>query len=226
MLAEILLLYLLARKLQIGFGRLFYKFTKSERLSGYLLAVLFLPGTFIHEIAHFLTALFLLVPVGQIELMPEVVGERSVKLGSVPIGKADPVRRFLIGVAPLVFGLLTIILTIYILSMYRYIDTWWQILLVGYFIFTIGNTMFLSRKDLEGAWKLLVLVVIAFITLYFIGLRINLEQLAQLLLAGRSLGEGWSNEVLEIIKKANIFLAIPVIIDIVFVTVFKVVKIL
>ncbi len=210
------MLFVLARNLHVGFGRLFYKLTKSEKSAGYLLAILFLPGTFIHEIAHFLTALFLLVPVGQIELMPEVEGPRSVKLGSVPIGKADPVRRFIIGAAPLIFGVLTIILTIYILSMYRYIDTWWQVLLVGYFIFTIANTMFLSRKDLEGAWKMFVLAVFVLALSYLIGFRFQPGQVTQLLSSG----------VVEAIKKAGVFLAIPVVIDIVFVAMFKSVRLL
>src|SRR3989344_5460758 len=109
LLLEITVLYLLSRRVVRSVYRFFFQVTRRRTLGMYLFAILFLPGTFIHEISHFLAALFLLVPVGNLELIPKFKEEGGgVDLGSVAIGKTDPIRRFLIGVAPFVFGLFII----------------------------------------------------------------------------------------------------------------------
>lgn len=205
---ELVFLYLLARNLHVGFGRLFYKITRREKWAVYLLAVLFLPGTFVHEISHFLTALLLIVPVGQVELMPEIQ-EGGVKLGSVPIGKTDPIRRFLIGIAPLVLGTTLILLTAYFFWTGQFDRKWWHFLIAAYLFFEVGNTMFMSKRDLAGAWKLVLVFVVAAIASYFLGIRLSP-----------------SSEFVEVIKRADIFLAIPIIIDLVFVISFKYFKLI
>ncbi|SRR5258706_9402346 len=173
---EILVLFLLMRKLLPKIYR---------RLGIWLFSVLFLPGTFLHEISHFLTALFLLVPVGQIELMPERT-ESGLKMGSVPIGKTDPIRRTLIGVAPVIFGLGVLFITTPFT-----IPIWAH----AYIAFEVGNTMFSSKKDLEGS--IIVFIVLATIIsiLYLMGVRIDF------------------NFDYSIIQRADLFLAIPVGID-------------
>jgi hypothetical protein len=169
----------------------------------YLFATLFWPGTFIHEVSHFLTALFLLVPVGKLELIPEIKEKGGSKLGSVAIAKTDPIRRFLIGVAPLLFGLGVIFTLVYFVSTVRIIDTWWGYLVVGFLIFQIANSMFASKKDLEGAIVFFVLILVVFLILILFGvdipsILINLK---------------FSPKILELLKKANLFLFVPIIID-------------
>ncbi len=92
-----------------------------------------------------------MVPVGEIDLLPQVE-EEQVKLGSVQIGHTDPFRRILIGVAPLILGLLALVGLIYFNrdSLLRFSPIWLSILII-YLIFQITNTMFSSEKDLEGA---------------------------------------------------------------------------
>ncbi len=182
---EIFILYLLKRAVSIKIFRFLLGITKNRNRAIYLFAILFLPGTFIHEMSHFLTALFLLVPVGQIELVP-VIEENGVRMGSVPIGKTDIIRRTLIGVAPILFGLAIIFITISL-------PISWFIRV--YIAFEIGNTMFSSERDLEGVIPFLVFLIIVYIILYFLGVRISFPI------------------NMELFKTADIFLLIPIGVD-------------
>jgi len=213
---EIIFLFLLSRKVQTGFTRVFYKITGSEQKTIYLLAVLFLPGTFIHEISHFLMALSLLVPVGEIELMPEMIEGRKIKLGSVPIGKTDMFRRALVGFAPIIFGITIILTSLYFLISRDMITNIWISALVVYLSFEIGNTMFVSKRDLEGAWRLVIVALVFIIIFYLIGFRFDPQSFQSL----------FTQKVGEFFKTANIFLSIPVIINSVLVVIFKLLKVI
>src|ERR1700681_939898 len=71
----------------------------------FLISFIFLPGIIIHELSHLLVASILFVKTGEIEFMPQVQDE-GLKLGSVSIAKTDPIRRFIIGVSPIILGTL------------------------------------------------------------------------------------------------------------------------
>ena len=165
LLAEVLLLYILMRKL----SRKLYNF-----LGPYPFAILFLPGTFVHEMSHFLTALFLFVPVGQIDLMPAVEKE-GLKMGSVPVGKTDLIRRTFIGIAPIVFGLAIILGSVFYVYTNNLFTSPLAVIILAYISFEIGNTMFSSKKDLEGSLVFAILGVIVFLILYFLGLRLTFD---------------------------------------------------
>lgn len=208
---EILILYFLSRRVVKAIYRLFYKVTKRKNWTIYLFAVAFWPGTFIHEMSHFMAALFLLVPVGKLELLPDIEEKGGAKLGSVAIAKTDPLRRFLIGVAPLIFGLGIIFLLIYFISINQFINTWWGYILVGIIIFQIANSMFASKKDLEGAIVLFVLLLVILLILILLGVDVsafftNLK---------------FSTKLLEILKMTNLFLLVPIVIDTVFLLLLK-----
>src|SRR4030065_996260 len=114
---ELIILYYLSRKLTSKIWIIFFKLTKSKKTSTYFYSFLYLPGIIFHEISHFLTALFLFVPVGGINLNPTFEEDdkgntKSIKLGSVAIGKSDLIRGSLIGFAPFIFGITLILLGI------------------------------------------------------------------------------------------------------------------
>lgn len=122
-----------------------------------------------HELGHFLMASILMVPTGEIEFLPKIQ-EGGVKLGSVAIARTDPFRRFLIGVAPVLSGIGILFLASYYLH-----PLWpftWRSAVFAYILFEIGNTMFSSKKDMEGA--LLLLGVIGFVVggLVLLGARV------------------------------------------------------
>lgn len=73
--------------------------------------VVVLPGVLVHELSHFLTATLLGVQVRRLSIGPVRKGRSShVSLGSVQVGRMDPLRASLIGVAPLVSGSAVILL--------------------------------------------------------------------------------------------------------------------
>ena len=112
--------------------------------------------------------------------MPKIEG-KNIKLGSVQVAGCDPFRRFLIGVAPVITGTALIFLTLGIFQKLGYGFGWWAALLVYYLIFQIGNTMFSSRRDLEGAIELLAALVLVFGLLHLLGVQFSFEKLPNLL---------------------------------------------
>lgn len=135
------------------------------------ISFLFLPGIIIHELSHFLVASLLFVPTGDIEFMPQLT-DGGLKLGSVGIARTDPIRRFLIGVAPILAGL-SLIVGIFYFVLNNGLFNGWILLLVSYIIFAVGNTMFSSKKDMEGAVVLLVFAFIIILASYFAGIRVS-----------------------------------------------------
>src|SRR5438105_14179391 len=101
--AELFALFLLSRVLTRLLSVFFHRITRSQTITIYLIALLFFPGTLIHELAHFFMARLLFVPVANMEFIPKLNGS-TVKLGSVSIARTDPIRRLLIGMAPFFIG--------------------------------------------------------------------------------------------------------------------------
>jgi hypothetical protein len=126
-----------------------------------------LPGTIIHELAHMLTAGVMLVPVGEMEFLPEVT-DHGVKLGSVQIGRTDPIRRMLIGVAPVLVGLGIIINIIFLVQANMVSLPIWLIAVAAYLLFEISNTMFSSKKDLEGTVSFLVAIILIMVGIFIV----------------------------------------------------------
>jgi len=188
-----------------------FKITRSEKWVINILATIFLPGTIMHELSHLLTAGIMLIPVGEISVYPEIV-EGGVKLGSVQIGKSDPFRRIIVGVAPVLTGMLSILGILYFANLDINHIVLWQVVISLYLVFEIGNTMFSSKKDLEGAIEfvgaILIVAVVVLITLHFLSPAI-LEKIWV-----------WLNKlnlesVVKFFKLGSIFLLIPLGLDII-----------
>jgi hypothetical protein len=125
------------------------------------LAFLYFPGTVLHELSHYCAARLLQVPVGRISLVPKFQGN-GLQLGSVEIGKTDFIRRFLIGIAPLLSGLTVLSAVLYIVVNSRSLSALHYVVL-GYVSLTVVNTMNLSESDLRGAWKVILILVLAIV---------------------------------------------------------------
>lgn len=184
---ELFLLFFLSKRLINSLSGLIYRFTKSHRVVVHTLAIIFLPGTILHELAHLLFAGIMLVPVGELSVMPEIE-DKGVKLGSVQISKTDPFRRTIVGVAPVLLGLI-LIFSIFLLVKIG-VSPWWQVILALYLIFQIGNTMFSSKKDVEGSILFVILVLV----------------LSAVILSALYL---WNPALLQNISKVNLKFAIP-----------------
>lgn len=212
---QLILLMFLSRKLHRLLSNFIFSITKNKKITVYFLAILFLPGTIIHELSHFLSGLFLLVPVGEIEFIPEF-DDGSVKLGSAEIGKTDPIRRFIIGIAPLIVGTILILTAVYLFSVVSIMgeNIWLKRLIIGAMVFELGNTMFLSKKDLEGAWKIYIFLAIILIILYISGFSLSPETIAEIS----------KSKLVSIFEKASIFMLVPLIIDFAFIGLLKLFK--
>lgn len=209
---ELFLLYFLSHNVTMLFSRFFYRLTRNKKLTINLLALLFLPGTILHEIAHWLTAAVLFVPVGDMSILPKLTSE-GVILGSVSMGKTDPLRRLLIGTAPVFFGIGIIVGALYFTSKYNLLNNNWIILLLAWVVFEIGNTMFSSKKDMEGTIELLLVVIFLGGVCYLLGLRIQISAIMAFLS---------QPFVTVVFQKGSVYLLLPIIVDAIFISVLKI----
>jgi hypothetical protein len=195
---ELLLLFVCSKHITIQFSRLTHTLFYHHKVSGFILALLFLPGTLVHELAHYLMAVIVRVRAVSFTLFPKI-GSDNIILGSVGIVQSDPFRRFLIGVAPVVAGLTLILFTInYFLLTNSSVTSAFGLLFI-YGLFTVSNTMFSSRADMEGAWKLLLIVLLILGAIYLLGFRPQLSL----------------DTAVPTLIKASKILLIPVILDLV-----------
>lgn len=161
---ELFILFLLSRSVTRGLSLFFYKLVRREKWAVALMSFIFLPGTIIHEVSHYIAALVLGVKAGKMEFKPEIHGN-SVKMGSVSIAETDPFRRFLIGISPVVFGTVTILGLMYFATTYDIFSNLpmtWGVLNMT---FVVGNTMYSSKRDMEGAFRLFFVLGVAFLCL-------------------------------------------------------------
>lgn len=186
-LGEMLLLFILSQKTTTLIFRILYSIFNNERTTWAIVTFIFLPGTVVHEFSHLIVAEVLRVRTGELSFTPQIEnkshGQTQVKAGYLKIANTDPLRRFLIGFAPVVFGLITSLVIIWFFEhFWPDLSLWWQKALFvsgnGYLLFAVSSSMFSSKADMEGAQyflpvMLLVLVAIG-LTLYVTGVRLSL----------------------------------------------------
>lgn len=184
---ELVLLYLLSRRLTQNLYIVAFLVTKSRQIGVGFLSLLFFPGTVMHELAHLFVAEILGVHTSGLTLVPEGLEEKNVKTGSVMISQTDPIRRAVIGIAPVIVGLIMIGVISYFLP-----TLWGQVLLdiqngflltklnglgfvlLVYALFAVSNTMFSSPEDLEGFWPVVIVLLLVGVAGYITGIRLTL----------------------------------------------------
>src|SRR5258706_5245201 len=110
---SLLLLDFSERQMTILFSRISHRLGGNQRTLIVAWSIIFLPGTVIHEISHFLLAAATGARTGKIEIFPEflekeLAGEeksQGVRLGSVQVSRLNPIQGFLVGMAPFFSGL-------------------------------------------------------------------------------------------------------------------------
>lgn len=186
---EITMLYLLSRRLSQNLYVVWFLLTKSRPVAIGFLSFLFFPGTVIHELAHLFTAEILGVRTSGLTLVPEGLEEKNVRTGSVAIAQSDPIRRAIIGIAPVFVGLAGLgSISYFIPGLWSQITTdaanntmfsqpsLYLFLLAGYSLFAISNTMFSSHEDMEGFWPVVIIIVLLTGAGYMAGIRISLTE--------------------------------------------------
>jgi hypothetical protein len=207
-----LVLLLEAAALFIGQRRLFWLAVDAtgSRLLGYLLAM---PGTVLHESAHYLACVILRVPAGRqvrtrdgrrarVRLFhpqrDRVTG--SVILGMVPHARTDPVRGALIAIAPLVLVPALLVASALLVAgtsdpaQLRHVLpelATWKLVLLGYLAFSCGQAAFPSAGDHIGVLGALALTAI-------LGIIVTVV-----------LGNGGRAELTTVLRDACLLLAVP-----------------
>jgi len=210
---ELIVLFFLSRQLTSELSLLFYKIFKSQKVAIFLMAIIFLPGTVIHEFSHAIMAKALFVYVGKMSLFPQLNGN-SLKLGSVEVGKTDIIRNFLIGIAPFIVGTTLLLFALFYFFTNHLFGFNLLTVLALVFTFMMANTMYSSKKDMEGAIEFILLIVAPIITLYIAGVRV--PGLTLEILNGQNLQ--------DFFKTACILLGIPLILDLAIIVFGKIVN--
>jgi hypothetical protein len=172
-LLQLILLFFLSLKFQKRLHILFYLLFRHNSFAAYLSAIIFLPGTIIHELAHFLIATVLFVRTGDFDLLPKKSDEGQLKLGSVKIAQTDFIRRNLIGFAPLFIGILAIFLSASFLptELFQNISAWPHLLLL-FLIIIISSTMYPSKKDLDHILPFIIVLTLIIVIFYYFSIKL------------------------------------------------------
>ena len=185
LIATLLPLYLMQRWINRHLQGLGLLFTGDRDSAVMIYFLLLLPGIALHELSHWLAAILLRVPVGKLSLWPKKKRRGQVRLGSVSVGRSDPLRASLVGVAPLVAGSAVILLVGQLVlgandlgrlllygtwgDLWRELVAYWRVPdfpLWLYLIFAIANTMAPSESD-RTAWPMMGLFL-AGVTVVFV----------------------------------------------------------
>lgn len=177
---ELFGLFFLSQQLTRALSRFFYHVTRSKKLTIYILSFLFFPGTLLHELSHAFMAIILFVPVGKMDLLPKIEGE-TIKMGSVAVAHTDIIRRFFIGIAPFLLGTTLLLGLLFYAEQHALFTQWAYLLLLLYAAFEISNTMYSSKKDMEGALEFIGGVLFLIIITVIFGWHLPFEQLIQVL---------------------------------------------
>ena len=172
LIGELIILYAVSSRLTQALYDLVVLLTRSRTIGITALTLILFPGTVIHELAHLFTAEVLGVHTGKLTLVPEGLETDEIKTGSVMIAHSGPFRRYLIGLAPMVVGLIALTALAYFIDWSEWF-TWLNLLLV-YLLFAVSNAMFSSSEDLKGFVPFALTLIIMVSAAYFAGLRIGL----------------------------------------------------
>jgi hypothetical protein len=158
--------------------------TGSQAATLYIHFVVFVPGTLLHELSHWLAAKVLGLRTGRLELGPKVKRGGVVQMGALTYQRSDAVRESLVGLAPLINGSIAVLLLTYrrfgltpptalsltdlpgiLRSTWESQDAWIWL----YLLLSIGNTMFPSASDRQSWGTLALYIALIVGVLYFAG---------------------------------------------------------
>lgn len=195
LLISVLALLFAQRILGKQISRLVRRFGGGHNAVIWFWSVLFLPGTLVHEVSHFLMAAATGARTGSIEILPEFIeddlkpGEsRSVKLGSVQVGSMNPIQGFLVGLAPFITGSLILTWLSTVLLPQFQAKEYLIFGLAAYLFFTVANSFFPSREDLKHTLPFVVLMILLALGAWYLGIDLNISANARISEIAGSLG--------------------------------------
>jgi hypothetical protein len=178
----ILLLYFTHRKMTSELSDLLHRLGGNQNWLIWVWSVVFLPGTIIHEISHFLAAAATGTRTGQIEIFPEFIENlleesdrpRGVSLGSVQVARMNPLQGFIVGLAPFISGTVLLIWLSSLIQVSYQAQNLYPLLLQAYLFFVIANSFFPSWSDIKQTLPLFIITLIAMALAGYFGLQFTL----------------------------------------------------
>ncbi len=176
---QIILLSLLRNRLVFEFQSVSLLLFGNTRIGLWFYTILFLPGTVIHELSHWIVAEILQVQTGAITIFPDFEAENHVdrqRLGSVATAKSDPFRGFLIGIAPFVTGTLALfVLSSLLRDGWNAGWIWWKLGLIIYGLIVVASSMLISREDRRYWPAIIILGILTYLALWKSGVTVALS---------------------------------------------------
>ncbi|MCL4374716.1 hypothetical protein M1523_02545 [Patescibacteria group bacterium] len=160
-------LYLVSRRTTNALFIFLRRVLTGEKKVFVVVSLLYLPGTILHEFAHFLMATVLMLRVREVRILPEWE-KNYIRLGRVLYEKKDFVRGILVGVAPILAGV-GFFWWLALLHLFP-LPQWWMTLMMGYVIYTVSSTMFSSKQDLIDLIYIVPVVLLVFGIIYILGI--------------------------------------------------------
>ncbi len=186
-LLSLTLLFLSKRQMTSDLSRLIHRLGGGSHSAIITWSIIFLPGTIIHEISHFLAAALTGARTGKIEIFPEYLEDevaegknRTVALGYVKTQHLNPIQGFLVGTAPFISGIALLIFLASLMQTNYATGNYTLLLAQAYLFFTIGNSFFPSWSDIKQTLTLIILSAITIITAWFFGFQIFLSPSSQI----------------------------------------------
>lgn len=184
-------------------------FIKDEKINFITVSLLFLPGTILHELSHYLAATVLFMKVRDVKIFPEFE-KNEIKLGRVLYEKKDVVRGILVGIAPFFAGAFFFWMIAYF-KLFPNQNITVTILLV-YLIFAVSSTMFSSKQDLVDIILIIPVLLILGGIVYVFDVRFDWILKNKIII----------EKILEFFKKVNTYLFFSIIINFVILFLIKI----
>jgi hypothetical protein len=218
-----LIMYPLKRWISAHVQGVAFLLTGNAQVAVWLFWALFLPGTVLHELSHWITATLLRVKTGQFSLWPKLKKKGELQMGSLQVEVADPFRYSLIGLAPLIFGSVAVLvigqgrlelgqlgqaistgnldaISRAVVRTLSVADVWLWL----YLLFAVSNAMLPSESDRQ-AWRT-VLIYLGLALVLALGLGFN-----------PTVSPEWQDFILTIVRYLLTAFLITVAVDLFFI---------
>lgn len=162
-LIELVALYFISRISLDKLFRLLHSILPHKNFVYTIIACIYFPGTVIHELSHVIAALILFLPIYDIHIFPVWKGNHLI-LGRVYYEKKDVIRSILVGIAPIIVGIL-LFWWLYSSQILSNSNTTIQVFLI-YFIFVLSSSMFSSKQDLIDIVYIIPVLLIVSAVMY------------------------------------------------------------
>lgn len=208
-------LVLTKRLMTTNLVRLIHRFGGSQHSAIVIWSIIFLPGTIVHEISHFLVAALTGARTGKIEIFPEYLEKEvdesktaHVALGSVQMQKLNPLQGFLVGIAPFITGIALLIWIASLLQTSFAAKEIWTLILEGYLFFTITNSFFPSLTDIKQAIPFVIISLLVALGAWYFGFQVFLSSNSYIWIILNSL---WKAIVISVLINLVIFIVLYIL---------------